>query len=98
MRLNCCNENLNKLKTNKCSAEEKMELQDAIEREAANREMSSSEFIRWLYLRWLSLKELIPVEVEKQKVEDLTAADLEMTEEQCNIAIYKTDFYRRNTR
>jgi ASC-1-like (ASCH) protein len=25
MRLNCCNENLNKLKTNKCSAEEKMD-------------------------------------------------------------------------
>ena len=24
MRLNCCNENLNKLITNKCSAEEKM--------------------------------------------------------------------------
>jgi len=78
--------------------EEFAEIKKMIEREAANREMSSSEFIRWLYLRWLSLKQLIPVEVEKQKVEDLTAADLEMTEEQCNIAIYKTDFYRRNTR
>jgi hypothetical protein len=60
-----------------------------IEREADNLQMSTAEFIRWLYLRWLSLRGKIPVEIEKRKIEYLTAADLEMTEEELSIALRK---------
>jgi hypothetical protein len=57
-------------------------------------DMSLSEGIRWLYLRWLSVNNKIPVEIEKRKPQLITAADLEMTEEQFNIAYRKSQFYR----
>ncbi|MGD1046003.1 MAG: hypothetical protein ABR936_11885 [Bacteroidota bacterium] len=75
--------------------EEFSEIKNIIEQEADRLEMSSAEFIRWLYLRYLSIKNKIPIEIEKRKELYLTAADLEMTEEQCNIQMRKIEFYKK---
>ena len=68
------------------------EIKSILVQEFNQLELSLSDGIRWLYLRWLSVNGKIGVEVEKKKYPPLTAADLEMTEEQFKLLLHNQEF------
>jgi hypothetical protein len=72
MRLNCCNENLNKLITNKCSAEEKMNTQKLIETLTsdifrATRSLSDNDYIEVLEGVAENLDDAVTAKKEEQR-------------------------------
>lgn len=73
------------------------ELKEVTRVAAQERGMSLAEWFRWLNYRWLSVHSKISVDVESRKPEILTAADLGMTEEACNIALRKIRIQREQS-
>ena len=71
--------------------EEFDEIRKLIEDDAKNKGMSPTEWFRWLSYWYLGKVHLLKINIPKKNKTFLTAADLEMTEEQCNISMRRIE-------
>jgi long-subunit fatty acid transport protein len=70
------------------------EILEIARQESESKGLTVQQWYRWIAWKQLKFSNKIKVEIESYKPQYLTAEDLGMTEEACNIAMRKIDYYR----